>query len=127
MGLPVQVDKESGIPLYVQIEQQIRLLIQQGALRPGELLPTVRSLAVQLEINANTVARVYRDLQRAGVLVLRRGIGTSVADTKQRTMTGPELKRLEAKVAEVIALCRRLGVDAGVLGQLIETKWRESA
>ncbi len=78
---PIQIDKRSGIPVYVQFGEQIRLHIKRGFLKVGDALPTVRSLAVELGINANTVARVFRDLQTEGVLRLERGVGSFVAET----------------------------------------------
>lgn len=80
MSLSVRINRKNGIPLYVQLEEQIRVLMHRGELQPGDLMPTVRELAVQLEINSNTVARVYRDLQNDGLLNLKRGIGTFVSD-----------------------------------------------
>ena len=80
MSLFSEIDKGSGIPFYIQLSEQIRLLVHEGRLGAGDPLPTVRELAVELEVNANTVARVYRDLQQAGVLDLRRGVGTFVSD-----------------------------------------------
>jgi len=63
-------------PLYAQLERAIRFAIATGRIRIGEQLPTVRQLAVDLRINANTVARVYAELERAGLLETRRGVGT---------------------------------------------------
>lgn len=125
-SIPVQIQKDNGIPLYIQIEQQIRLLIQQGVLHPGDLLPTVRALAVQLGINSNTVSRVYRDLQHAGVLVLKRGVGTFVSDkVVAKALPRRELQQLDRKVDELIVLCRRMQVAPGILSQLIKTRWDE--
>src|SRR5207237_7220258 len=64
--------------LYAQLERAIRLAIATGKLRPGERLETVRQMAVDLRINANTVARVYAELERDGVLETRRGVGTFI-------------------------------------------------
>jgi GntR family transcriptional regulator len=126
MHLPLTVQTESGVPLYVQLEQQIRLLIYQGVLRPGDLMPTVRALAVQLGVNLNTVARVYRDLQRDGVLVLRRGTGSFVADKPPTAaFAARDLRELERKVNELVALGRRLGMSPVELYQLIENRWEE--
>ena len=82
-----QIDRASPLPVYVQLAEQIRLLIHRGALGPGDPLPTVRELAVALSLNANTVTRVYRDLQQEGLLRLERGLGTSVAPQQQREPT----------------------------------------
>ena len=80
MDFHVEIEKHSAVPIYAQLQEQIRLLIRRGALRPGDAMPSVRTLAVDLEINANTVARVYRDLQHEGLLRLERGVGTFIVD-----------------------------------------------
>src|SRR5437660_8918929 len=74
-----QVDANHPTPLYAQLERSIRFAIATGKLRIGDQLPTVRQLAVDLRINANTVAKVYAFLERAGMLETRRGVGTFVA------------------------------------------------
>ena len=75
---PLQDRSRSPLPVYVQLAEQIRLLVRRGALTAGDPLPTVRELAVALSLNANTVTRVYRDLQQEGLLRLERGLGTFV-------------------------------------------------
>ena len=67
------------MPLYAQLARAIRFAIATGRLRVGEQLPTVRQLAVELRVNANTVAKVYAELERSGVLETRRGVGTFVS------------------------------------------------
>jgi GntR family transcriptional regulator len=74
-----QVDAKHPTPLYAQLERSIRFAIATGRLRLGEQLPTVRQLAVELRINANTVAKVYAELERARVVETRRGVGTFVS------------------------------------------------
>jgi GntR family transcriptional regulator len=75
-----QIDTKHPTPLYHQLERSIKFAIATGRLRIGDQLPTVRQLAVDLRINANTVAKVYAELERAGVLETRRGVGTFVQD-----------------------------------------------
>ena len=67
------------MPLYEQLTRAIRFAIATGRLRVGEQLPTVRQLAVDLRVNANTVAKVYAELERSGILETRRGVGTFVS------------------------------------------------
>src|SRR6185436_19942749 len=74
----VSIDASDRTPIYAQLERSFRAAIAAGRLRPGDQLPTVRQLAVQLSVNANTVARVYADLERSGVLETRRGVGSFV-------------------------------------------------
>jgi GntR family transcriptional regulator len=74
------VDAAHPTPIYAQLDRGIRAAVATGRLGPGAQLPTVRQLAVELRINANTVARVYAELERAGVVETRRGVGTFVAE-----------------------------------------------
>ena len=73
------------MPLYAQLERSIKFAIVTGRLGLGEQLPTVRQMAVDLRINANTVAKVYAELERAGIVETRRGIGTFVTARQGRT------------------------------------------
>jgi GntR family transcriptional regulator len=73
------IDAHHPTPLYAQLERSIRFAIATGKLRIGERLPTVRQLAVDLRINANTVAKVYTELERVGIVETRRGVGTFVS------------------------------------------------
>lgn len=83
MAVELTVNPSSEVPLYVQVKNQVRLLIERRQLKPGEQLPTVRELALNLNINANTVARVYADLEREGYLSRRRGVGTFAVDPRE--------------------------------------------
>ena len=78
MALVLNIDSAHPTPLYHQLERAIRFAITTGKLAVGDQLPTVRQLAVDLRINANTVAKVYLELERAGVVETRRGVGTFV-------------------------------------------------
>jgi len=75
-----QIDVEDPMPIHAQLDRAIQFAILTGRLRVGEQLPTVRQLAVDLKINANTVAKVYGELERRGVLETRRGVGTFVRE-----------------------------------------------
>src|SRR6187431_1990233 len=77
----VSIDPQDATPIYAQLERGLRAGIATGRLQPGEQLPTVRQLAVELRVNANTVARVYAELERAGVIETRRGVGSFVTAT----------------------------------------------
>ncbi|MCP3956902.1 MAG: GntR family transcriptional regulator [bacterium] len=128
MELAVDIEKGSAVPIYAQLSEQIRLLIRRGALSPGDSMPTVRSLAVELGVNANTVARVYRDLQRAGLLRLERGVGTFVAENGGGRAVGEkDFRSIARKATELIDLGRRAGLRVGELTQLVETLWKENA
>jgi GntR family transcriptional regulator len=78
-----EIDLNDPLPIYAQLDRAIRMAIATGKLRWGEQLPTVRQLAVQLRINANTVAKVYAELERTGVVETQRGVGTFVQKMNQ--------------------------------------------
>lgn len=122
-----QIDRASPLPVYVQLAEQIRLLIHRGALGPGDPLPTVRELAVALSLNANTVTRVYRELQQEGLLRLERGLGTFVAPRQQRepTLADRDYQRIVKRTRELVVLCRESGLTARELAQLVEGIWKE--
>ena len=93
MSAPVAIDTKDPTPLHAQLERGIRVAIATQRLRPGDQLPTVRQLAVDLRVNANTVARVYLALEREGVLVTRRGVGTFIAEKVPKSAHEEHRKR----------------------------------
>lgn len=110
----VAIDPRDKTPIYAQLERGLRAGIAAGRLRPGDQLPTVRQLAVELKINANTVARVYTDLERSGVIETRRGVGSFVAATPEKARPAREHdKRLRAFATRVLA-------EAGAAGFALE-------
>ncbi len=125
MILPLDIDKSSSTPLYVQLTEQVRLLIHEGTLRAGDAMPTVRGLAVDLGINANTVARVYRDLQAEGWLILQRGIGSFVSHGADAPLTRREFTRLQTAVDDLIARAKNANLKRHELSQMIESRWVE--
>ena len=100
----VSIDARDKTPIYTQLERGLRAAMVTGRLRPGDQLPTVRQLAVELKINANTVARVYSELERAGAIETRRGVGSFVTATAQKARPPKEHdKRLRAFVTRLLA------------------------
>lgn len=100
----VTIDARDKTPIYAQLERGLRAAMATSRLKPGDQLPTVRQLAVELSINANTVARVYADLERAGAIETRRGVGSFVAATPDEARPKREhQKRLRAFVTRVLA------------------------
>ncbi len=128
MALPIQIDKQSGVPVYVQLAERIRLLMREGVLAAGDPLPTVRSLAVALGVNANTVARVYHDLAADELLRLERGRGTFVNDGADEAMGESDFAALEREVLALIDSAQEAGMRPNELCQFIDTRWeKESA
>jgi GntR family transcriptional regulator len=100
----VTIDTRDATPIYAQLERALRAAMATGRLRPGDQLPTVRQLAVELSINANTVARVYAELERAGAIETRRGVGSFVSEAGvQAPPPREQERRLRAFVIRVLA------------------------
>jgi len=120
----VNIDPNDATPIYAQLERALRAGIATGRLQPGEQLPTVRQLAVELRVNANTVARVYADLERAGVIETRRGVGSFVTATPAQAHPPREReRRLRAFATRVLADAERVGFDVDeLLGALKEQR-----
>jgi GntR family transcriptional regulator len=107
------LDPRDRTPIYAQLEQGIRAAIATGRLVAGARLPTVRQLAVELRINANTVARVYGDLERSGVLETRRGVGSFVSSTPAQAQPKRDKdRRLSTFVTRVLADAAAAGFTA---------------
>jgi GntR family transcriptional regulator len=109
-----QRDPNSGVPIYRQIKDQVRYGIAAGLLRPGEQLPTVRALAVELSVNPNTVIKAYSELEQEGIVASEQGSGTFVS---QNAPVAPSAEEREAKLeslcAEFLGQAARYGFAAG--------------
>jgi GntR family transcriptional regulator len=76
----ITIDPSNGVPIFLQIVQQVKYKIAAGALKEGDQLPSVRELAISLRVNPNTVAKSYTELERSGIITAKRGMGCFVAD-----------------------------------------------
>lgn len=124
----VELDTRDATPIYAQLDRALRAAMATGRLKPGDQLPTVRQLAVDLRINANTVARVYLDLERAGVLETRRGVGSFVkASPTEARSAGEHQRRLRAHVIRVAADAAAHGFSLRELIQQLDTLRKEGA
>jgi DNA-binding transcriptional regulator YhcF (GntR family) len=108
----LSLDQTDPTPLFVQLDRAVRAAIATGALRGGDRMPTVRSLAGDLGINPNTVAKTYGELRRAGLLIARRGAGTFVSDAPAATPS-PAPRARERDLRPIVD---RLLADALSLG-----------
>ena len=104
-GLSIQ---DNGIPIYVQLREQILALIGRGLLKPGAQMPTMRQVAVALKIDFNTVQRAYAELEREGVLSKQRGVGTFVTDTAPPPRNAK--KQVQDLAARVAAQAKGQGI-----------------
>jgi GntR family transcriptional regulator len=106
----VSIDPRDPTPIYAQLERGLRAAIATSRLRPGDQLPTVRQFAVDLQVNANTVARVYAELERAGVIETKRGVGSFISATPARAHPPREHdRRLRAFATRVLADAEAVG------------------
>jgi GntR family transcriptional regulator len=115
----------SGVPIYVQLKEQIRHAIETGALVPGDQLPGIRSLAETLIINPNTVIKVYRDLEQEGVLEIRHGLGAFIASRRRRRSKTEELRDAQRQVREFLEALKQQGLDEGEIRRLFEAELAE--
>ena len=106
----VSIDPRDPTPIYAQLERGLRAAIATSRLRPGDQLPTVRQFAVDLQVNANTVARVYAELERAGVIETKRGVGSFISATPAQAHPPREHdRRLRAFATRVLAEAEAVG------------------
>lgn len=116
----VHVNSSSGLPLYLQIESQLKHAVAAGALRQGDALPSVRKLATELRINPNTVARAYQDLEREGVIRSVPGGGTYVADSVPGLLKTEKLKRLRPFALQIAVEGTQLRLSPDEILKLVQ-------
>jgi GntR family transcriptional regulator len=104
------VNASSGVPIYLQIETQVKNAIAAGALKPARPLPSVRKLAAELGINPNTAARAYQNLERDGVISTVPGGGSYVADNVPRFLKSEKLRRLQPYARQIAVEGAQLGL-----------------
>lgn len=112
-----RLDLSTGIPVYRQLIDQVHAALSAGALAPGDRLPTMRQVAVDLAINPNTVVRAYKELEIRGILTTQQGTGTFIAERPTQADDGERVRKLYALAAEVAA---RTGAAGYTLQELIE-------
>lgn len=117
----LEIDFRSGIPIYIQVVERIKEMLATGRLKPGDQLPTVRALALELRVNFNTVARAYRILDESGVISTQQGRGTYILE-----MPPPEMienirqEAVEALTQRYLADAARLGVSPEELTKILQ-------
>jgi len=128
--LPLHLDFRSGLPIYIQIMNQIESQVVGGKIKPGDQLPTVRALASELRVNFNTVARAYRMLDEAHIISTQQGRGTYITE-----IPPPEVKEklrqetLEALARRYIGEALRLEFSKSEISQMVKDQlkvWNES-
>ena len=112
----------SGVPIYLQLMEQVKHAIETGALRPGDQLPGIRPLAEELVINPNTVAKVYRELEHEGVIELRHGAGAFVSGNTRAKKLTESLRAGQAIVAAAIERLHARGLSDEEIRRLFEAE-----
>ena len=112
----------SGVPIYVQLKEQIRHAIETGALSAGDQLPGIRGLAETLIINPNTVIKVYRELEQEGVLEIRHGLGAFIASRRRSRSKTEELQDAQRSVGKFVETLKAQGLDEGEIRRLFEAE-----
>jgi GntR family transcriptional regulator len=115
-----RLNPSSGVPLYVQLMEQVKHAVETGALRPGDQLPTIRALAQELVMNSNTVVRAYRELEHEGIVELRHGLGVFISSSV--SARGKVMRQAQHIVEAAIESLRSLGVTEQEMRRLFESE-----
>jgi len=121
----VHLNPSSGVPVYLQLEAQVKQAVAAGALRPADALPSVRKLAGELRINPNTVARAYQNLERDGVVRSVPGGGTFVADGVPGLLKSEKIRRLRPHARQVAVEGRQLRLSSEEILRLVEDELKQ--
>jgi GntR family transcriptional regulator len=120
--MDIHISPQDGVPIYLQIVNQVKYLVASGRLAPGEELPPIRVLADRLTVNPNTVARAYRELEVAGVVTKRRTAGTYVSDAGSPLARRERVKILTGRIDALLAEARQLGIRTDEVIDLIRQR-----
>jgi GntR family transcriptional regulator len=120
--MQIHISPADGIPIYLQIVNQIKYLVSSGRLAAGEELPAIRTLAEKLVVNPNTVARAYRELEQAGLVLKRRTTGTYVSGLGTRLARRDRVKIVTRRIDALLAEARQMGITLEELMELIRQR-----
>ena len=120
--MQIRISPADGVPIYLQIVNQVKYLVSAGRLAPGEELPPIRTLAEQLLVNPNTVARAYRELELAGIVQKRRTTGTYVSAAGSRLNRRDRLKVVTERVDALLAEARHLDISLDEVLRLVRER-----
>jgi GntR family transcriptional regulator len=118
----VKPNPSSGVPIYLQLMEQVKHAIETGALRAGDQLPGIRPLAEELVINANTVAKAYRELEHEGVIELRHGAGAFVSGRELAPRSADKFRTALPLVAGTVERLRKQGLSDEEIRRLFEAQ-----
>lgn len=116
----LNINPANGIAIYDQVVRQVKFAVAQGAVKPGNLVPSVREMARELAINPNTVARAYQQLQSDGVLESVRGMGLEVAADAVKQCKSERQKLIQDRIRQALVEAKQSGLDSDELRQIVE-------
>ena len=122
MPIWLDVNPRSGVPIYVQIVEQVQRALEVGILRPGDPLPTVRQLAAELTIAPNTIVKAYGELEALGLIESRAGVGTTVSSGLDGALRRQAVARLHDRLRQLVGDAASLGVAERELRDLFEAE-----
>lgn len=117
------INIHSQVAVYLQIENEVRFAIASGRLKSGDQLPSVREASENLQVNPNTVAKAYRDLEVMGLLYTRRGMGVYIKDGVQKHCGEVCARQIAERTFELVQELKAAGVTKKVFGDLVSTCW----
>lgn len=120
--MQINITSDDGVPIYIQIVNQVKHLAASGRLTPGDELPPIRVLAEQLVVNPNTVARAYLELERAGLVTKRHGSGTYLSETRAPLPQREKIKILASRADALLTEARHLDVDLAEVIKLLRER-----
>lgn len=121
--MQIRISPSNGVPIYLQVVNQVTYLVSSGRLAPGDELPPIRTLAEKLLINPNTVARAYRELESAGIVEKRRTAGTFVSDQGSPLARRERVKILTERLDSLVAEARQMDIPFDELMKLAEKRY----
>jgi GntR family transcriptional regulator len=116
----LNINPANGIAIYDQVVRQVKFAVAQGAVKPGNLVPSVREMARELAINPNTVARAYQQLQADGVLQQVRGMGMEVAADAVKQCKSERQTLIQDRIRQALVEAKQSGLDGDELRQIVE-------
>ncbi len=120
--MQIHISGADGVPIYLQIVNQVKYLVASGRLQAGDELPAIRVLADRLIVNPNTVARAYRELETAGIVEKRRTAGTYVTDQRSPLARRERLRILTERIDALLAEARQMDVSFEDIAKLVDQR-----
>ena len=120
--MDITINVTDGVPIYRQIVNQVKYLVASGLLMPGEELPPIRTLALQLKVTPNTIVKAYGELETAGVVHKRQGSGTYVSEERPRLANRERQRIIEQRIDALLAEAHQLNFTADDILQMVRER-----